>query len=146
MGEVTPVTKFEWMPKVEPLPPQPEYSFVPATMNGNSRADNDVREVAMRFLNDGQITPLEVMVANMRYAMGRAMDAQARLQGVIDAGSVIEIAEAVKHILTCRKLAQDFAVDAAPYMHPKLAMVKHITTDNDLDRFKIVITPDDSAL
>lgn len=73
------------------------------------------------------ITPLDVMIANMRQAYAEAQRADEELTGA----RLKELAKAedpfkailaeVKKAVQFRKIAQTCAADAAPYIHPKLA-------------------------
>src|SRR2546423_5474371 len=74
------------------------------------------------------ITPLEVMLDNMRFAHQRAGELLAALLADVEAGEVKERAaliDAFKPIQGLRQTAQDCAKDAANYVHPKLASVQH---------------------
>jgi hypothetical protein len=107
------------------------------------------REVAERAAQDG-ITPLEVMLANMRHFIQVAADAEATLEGLTaeefseqQADKTPEeqfkflLAE-VKKTAGLRELAQGAARDAAPYMHPRLASVEHTGKDGGPVLFKTV--------
>lgn len=73
------------------------------------------------------ITPLDVMIENMRHAHEQALRAEAELSD--DKLAELSTAEKpfdailteVKRALNYRKVAQACASDAAPYVHPKLA-------------------------
>lgn len=70
------------------------------------------------------LTPLEVMLDNMRFAHGEAQ----RLAEEVEAeGATIEN---LKGLLDMRKIAGDCARDAAPYIHPRLQAVQHSGPDN----------------
>jgi hypothetical protein len=74
------------------------------------------------------ITPLEVMLDNMRVAHQRAGELLSELIADVKAGEVkdtMTVLEAFKAILALRKTAQDCAADAAKYVHPKLANISH---------------------
>lgn len=95
------------------------------------------REVAERASATG-MTPLEVMLDNMRHFQQVALDAEATLDGLtaaefseqIDPSASPEeqfkfLLAQVKKTVGLRQAAQDAARDAAPYIHPKLASVQH---------------------
>lgn len=77
------------------------------------------------------LTPITVMLDNMKYYHDRANDFDAKLSEVaeimtpqqIAAGGeeVIELLKLVAKIGEFRMKAQECAVDAAPYVHPRLA-------------------------
>lgn len=95
------------------------------------------REVAERVLATG-MTPLEVMIDNMRHFQQVALDAEATLDGLTasefsksvpkDAAPEEQfkfLLATVKKTVGLRQAAQDAARDAAPYVHAKLASVEH---------------------
>ena len=74
-------------------------------------------EIAKKASEAG-ISPLEVMLENMRWAHSRVNECTLKfLEGDITDGSI----DAFKNLLGLRTLAQDCAKDAAPYVHPRLA-------------------------
>lgn len=93
------------------------------------------REVAERALATG-MSPLDVMLDNMRHFQQVALDAEATLEGMT-AGEFSEqvpedaspedqfkfLLAQVKKTVGLRQAAQDAARDAAPYIHPKLTAV-----------------------
>lgn len=93
------------------------------------------REVAERALATG-MSPLDVMLDNMRHFQQVALDAEATLEGLtagefseqVPAGASPEdqfkfLLAQVKKTVGLRQAAQDAARDAAPYLHPKLTSV-----------------------
>lgn len=95
------------------------------------------REVAERALATG-MTPLDVMLDNMRHFQQVALDAEATLDGLtatefseqVDPDATPEeqfkfLLAQVKKTVGLRQCAQDAARDAAPYIHPKLSAVAH---------------------
>lgn len=95
------------------------------------------REIAERALASG-MSPLDVMIDNMRHFQQVALDAEATLEGLTAEGfseSVPQNASPedqfkfllaqVKKTVGLRQAAQDAARDAAPYVHAKLASVEH---------------------
>jgi hypothetical protein len=68
------------------------------------------------------VTPLEVMLANMRFHHRQAEELLELLSAAESPEAKIQIlGEASRH----RQMAQDCAKDAANYVHPKLASVQH---------------------
>jgi hypothetical protein len=95
------------------------------------------------------ITPLEVMLDNMRFAHQRAGELLAALLADVEAGEVKESAaliDAFKPIQVPRQTAQDCARDAAKYVHPKLANIQHgsdpdnpLNAVTDADRAQVIL-------
>lgn len=77
------------------------------------------REIANKLVEDGP-TPLEVMIANMRFAHAAAEAKLAALPDATKRGYRAALAAVVRF----RQIAQDAAKDAAPYVHPKLAAIE----------------------
>lgn len=95
------------------------------------------REIAERSLATG-MSPLDVMLDNMRHFQQVAIDAEAVLEGLtaeefsetVPPGASPEdqfkfLLAQVKKTVGLRQAAQDAARDAAPYIHAKLASVEH---------------------
>ena len=93
------------------------------------------REVAERALATG-MTPLDVMLDNMRHFQQVALDAEATLDGLTADEFSEQVPEdaspeeqfkfllaQVKKTVGLRQAAQDAARDAAPYIYPKLTAV-----------------------
>jgi hypothetical protein len=76
------------------------------------------QEIAAKASKDG-ITPLEVMLENMRFAH---VEAQRLAEMIAGEGATIEN---LKGLLDMRKIAEECAKDAAPYVHPRLQAVQH---------------------
>ncbi len=81
------------------------------------------RKVAEAAIAEG-LTPLEVMLDNMRFAHKGAENCLGKLIAEHEK-SPLEKFDAYKEMLRLRGLAQDAAKDAAPYMHPRLAAIEH---------------------
>lgn len=79
------------------------------------------RKVAEAAATEG-ITPLEVMIENMRFAHESA---EGFLRKLIESETPIEGFDAYKEMLRLRAMSQECAKDAAPYMHPRLAAIEH---------------------
>lgn len=92
------------------------------------------RDIAERALATG-MSPLDVMLDNMRHFQQVALDAEATLDGLTVeefTGRVTaetpeeqfkQLLAHVKKTVGLRQAAQDAARDAAPYIHPKLTAV-----------------------
>lgn len=85
------------------------------------------------------ISPLEVMLDNMRFAHAQA----AELLTKVATGNEPLDAN-LEDILKLRSVAQSCASDAAPYLHPRLANVQH-SGDADNPIAIIATTPDPDA-
>lgn len=114
------------------------------------------REVAERALATG-MSPLDVMLDNMRHFQQVALDAEATLEGLTadqfseqfapDASPEDQfkfLLAQVKKTAGFRQMAQDAARDAAPYIHPKLASVEHSGPNGG--PIKLNILPEDAKL
>jgi hypothetical protein len=67
-----------------------------------------------------KLTPLDMMLANMQWAMNEANELERRMSE----HSVPEIAlAAFKELARIRDRAQSYAVRAAPYVHPRVLAV-----------------------
>src|SRR6185436_4199728 len=78
-----------------------------------------------------KVTPLEVMLANMRFAHERAEE----VAKVVAGGSADP--DTLKELLRLRQMAQDCAKDAAPYMHPRLNAVATLDPAEPIDGGKL---------
>jgi hypothetical protein len=98
------------------------------------------REIASKAAEEG-ITPLEVMLQNMRHFYQVALDAEETLRGLTAAEISSQVGEdatpeeqfkfllaEVKKTAGFRQMAQDAATDAAPFIHPRLAAIDHSGT------------------
>lgn len=82
------------------------------------------REVADKAMSQG-VTPLEVMMDNMRFAHERGTEVLAKIMDLPADAPQSAAMDAFKELLRFRAMAQDAAKDAAPYVHPRLANVEH---------------------
>ena len=92
------------------------------------------RAIAERAIAEG-ISPLEVMLNNMRHFQQVALDAEAILEGLTAeqySGKVLSPDEQFKLMLAevkkaagFRQMAHECARDAASYLHPKLSSIQH---------------------
>lgn len=71
------------------------------------------QELTERALATGK-SPLEIMLENMNWAQRRAEE-----------NSLFGDGDGIEAVAGYRKLASDWAKDAAPYIHPKLSTVEH---------------------
>jgi hypothetical protein len=96
------------------------------------------QEVAARAVAEG-VTPLDIMLQNMRHFQQVAIDAEATLEGLTaeeitgraatpDEQFKLLLAKA-KQAAGLRQMAHDCARDAAPYIHPKLSAIQHTGGD-----------------
>lgn len=89
-------------------------------------ATKKTREIADKAAAEG-VTPLEVMLENMRFAH---MEAGTLLANLLAGGAETpEGFDQLKELLKYRGMAQEAAKDAAPYIHPRLAAVEHTGGD-----------------
>jgi hypothetical protein len=91
-------------------------------------------ELAEKLANDGQIQPLEVMYDNMRWHEQLAAQLEAlALREKPQTRELLRLMETVMHL---RQRAQACAVDAMPYVHPKL---KANPIDSDAGKGPIIV-------
>lgn len=91
------------------------------------------REIAERVLANGGLTPLEVILDNMRFYHQASVHLVAKLleQGAPppmgepapDANPNQNVVDALREVLGFRKMAGEAAKEAAPYLHPRLSSV-----------------------
>lgn len=99
-------------------PPGSANKFLPARMN---------RERLAAVIEQLDTTPLEIMLGNMAFWYRRSESITSRFEKVLDAADFSdrdERANALRmlgELMECREKAQDCAVQAAPYVHPRLA-------------------------
>ena len=86
------------------------------------------RELARKAAEEG-ITPLDVMLKNMRWADGQADEVLAKIMDGQAEGA--EGVDALKELMNFRAMAQNAAKDAAPYIHPRLAAIEHTGKDGE---------------
>ena len=98
------------------------------------------RELAEKAAATGDL-PADVMIANMRYAMREANEAE--IEYAMEKDSARPDKERVlalcTRVLSLRQIAQEAAKDAAPYFHPRLAAIAHaggagLTIEDALDQ------------
>jgi hypothetical protein len=99
------------------------------------------RAVAKRVMKDSNLSPIEVMFANMifwhrtsEHLAGKFNDLMASAKQA-SADGALEILDKcnglMEQFLQARENAQKCAVDAAPYCHPRLQAVKFEGADKD---------------
>jgi hypothetical protein len=88
-----------------------------------NRRTKMLRALAAEALESG-VTPLEVMLENMRFFHAEAEQLLARITSGLDrgepSGDLLQLLAKLRHF---RLEAQRCAVDAAPYLHPRLSAV-----------------------
>lgn len=84
------------------------------------------REIAEKAAEEG-ITPLEVMLDNMRFHHSKAERLLRGLlqRGVKNAEDLGQAVETFRQVCDSRVLAQNAAKDAAPFIHPRLQSIAH---------------------
>lgn len=108
------------------------------------------REVAEKAAASG-MSPLEVMLDNMRHFQQVALDAEATLEGLtasefseqVQSDATPEeqfkfLLAQVKKTAGYRQMAHECAKDAAPYLHPKLNTIAHTGPDGGPVTFKTI--------
>jgi hypothetical protein len=93
-------------------------------------------EVAERALAGG-VSPLDVMLDNMRFAYAKAGDLLEGMKLSIESGAPVS-SDKMKELMRMRAMAQTFASDAAPYVHPKLAAVTHEGNQDNPVAFQVI--------
>lgn len=83
-----------------------------------SKSTRAIKEAA----EAGGVTPLEVMLTNMRFFHAEAETMLVKAAGLKPGDEAVA---AVKAIFSTRHAAQECAKDAAPYLHPRLTAVEH---------------------
>lgn len=96
------------------------------------------QEIAAKAIQAG-ITPLEVMLDNMRFAHSELTEHLSKLMDL----APDEVTDYLKAHINLREVAQECAKDAAPYVHAKLANMEVTGADGtdlipDLIRLKLV--------
>lgn len=102
-------------------------------------ATKKTREIADRAADEG-ITPLEVMLDNMRFAHGGASEMMNALLRAAEGADIPEGFDALEKLAVFRRMAQDAAKDAAPYMHPRLATVEHRGDEDNPIQHSVKVT------
>ena len=80
------------------------------------------REVANKLVDDGEITPLEYMMAVLR-------ETPEKLKAKYDAGE-LSSKEFIVELQAMQKRKDNAAEKAAPYIHPRLSSIEAKVTDN----------------
>jgi len=91
------------------------------------------------------VTPLEVMLDNMRVAHRRAKELEMQVSE-LPAQQLEARLQLMSEIARQRQISQKCAADAANYVHPKLANIQHdsnpdnpLTAVTDADRAQVVL-------
>jgi hypothetical protein len=86
-------------------------------------------------------TPLDVMIENMRFAHEKLPGI---LHDIIKGKSLPETFSLVDELLKYRRMAQEAAKDAAPYMHPRLTAMEVANKEGESFQQTVVILPANS--
>lgn len=126
--EVTP-------PAEMPFKPQPVY-----LSECDKAARSSAKAIMARMLQEG-ISPLEVMVENMRFAHSHATRMFHEIVGEMPSKVMYEdgredLFDKFQTMMKAREMAQQCARDAAPYIHPKLQSIE--VKDGDRQRPTLV--------
>jgi hypothetical protein len=104
-----------------------------------------LRAIAMKQVQSG-VTPLEVMLDNMRFYHERANEILANILAGVGKRPSLEMIEALKSLCSFRSQAQDAASDAAPYMHPRLtAIAVKAVVDHNIKAVTGEMTPQQAS-
>jgi hypothetical protein len=102
---------------------------------GRKKGQLNRRTLMLRAVADGAIkpgkTPLDIMLKNMRYYDDKAEAAMKWLEAkMANAKSQpLEVIKLLTELSEYRMNAQKCAVEAAPYVHPRLATIEHVRKD-----------------
>ena len=98
-------------------------------------------------LENGEVNPVLVMLANMRFYHRRAEAFTEKLELLAESMTAMDIASGAANVIEVLKLinkvgdfrmkAQSCAVDAAPYCHPRLASIE-FKQQPDSEEFKTI--------
>ena len=99
-------------------------------------ADRRTADIAVQAALKG-ITPIEVMLDNMRFAHESALDLVSSINKMMAKGQIERklgegsetVLDMYREMLRLRSMAQDCAQGAAPYIHPKYTTIQ--LTDKD---------------
>lgn len=97
------------------------------------------------YNKDGGMVPLSVMVLNMRFAYQDAIEMMQKIAEMMpkvlknqNPEQWQELLDLFKNMMRMRDVAQRYAVDAAPYMHPKLASVEWKSSEDILTQIRSI--------
>ena len=106
-----------------------------------------IRDLSMKVIKDAKKLPLRVMLQNMERFDDEANALYAKLQDMVDNGAPPKSASRREHLeffdkvmelmskmRECRLDAQKCAVDAAPFIHPRLSAVAHQVTQDEIKK------------
>lgn len=108
-------------------------------------ATQRTREIANRIAADpSKIMPLEVMIDNMMFAYKQAIDNQAQFEAMPKTMQKDRPGRSLlMDVVSERAMAQSYAKDAAPYLHPRL---NAIDVHNKGKPFTILFAPGDDKI
>lgn len=82
------------------------------------------REIADQLAQSKNKTPLEVMLENMLWAHKQALKTMSEVESILEDAALAKDRPAVfEEHLEWRRISQQWACEAAPYIHPKLASI-----------------------
>jgi hypothetical protein len=91
---------------------------------------NKVTAKAAKAVADTGKTPLDVMIANMRFADEQAAEVLAKVL-MVDQSEEAANLDTFNELLRFRNIAQECAKDAAPYVHSRLSSIQHTGKDGN---------------
>jgi hypothetical protein len=97
---------------------------------------NRASQARQKRVAETGITPLEVMLENMRFAHSGAQALVERLGKAKKLDG--EAFAAWRELIRLRSFSQDCAKEAAPYVHPKLTSVEHTTPPDNPMRSEVL--------
>jgi len=111
------------------------------------------KTLVRKYASDGGLMPLDVMVGNMRFWALQGDNLAQKIEDLIRCGDTEddstrnEARRLVGQFLAARKNAQECAVDAAPYMHPRYQSVR-VESGDEVQPEQIIemLIPDTPAM
>lgn len=110
------------------------------------------KALARKYATDGGLTPLDVMIGNMRFWALQGDNYAHKIEGLIKASDTAddqtrdEARRLMNKFLAARQNAQDCAVDAAPYMHPRYQSVRVEGEEVPQEQIIEMLIPDTPAM
>jgi hypothetical protein len=106
--------------------------YRPGAGRPEGAATKTIRSKTQQYLRDGGDQPIDVMIRNMRWWANEADMLTERLQSwiqqarempVVDPEALQELLKLMNKVGFARDKAQECAISAAPYMHPRLQAI-----------------------
>jgi hypothetical protein len=101
------------------------------------------------------VRPIDVMLGNMRYYHERAVDFDKKLEAIAETMTAEQIVKGGEEVMNVLKLvakigefrmkAQQCAVDAAPYVHPRLTAIAVKVDNGDSQKPLLTLTEQKTA-